>query len=213
MENCFLTITQKMAKIRAYIFDWDGVFNNGIKGLHKQSTFSEIDAMGINLLRFKHFVCNNMPFISIITGANNLNAKSFAQRENFDSVYTNIKNKQTALTHFMQQYRLKKAEIAFFFDDVIDLSIAKQVGLRICIRHKNANNYFNDYIKKNNCVDYITTSYGGENAIRETTELLLHLSQKYEQILTHRIGYTPLYQQYLEKKYTIQTQFFTSSGF
>ncbi len=208
----FQHLTKKLANIKAYIFDWDGVFNEGIKSIQMHSTFAEIDAMGINLLRFQHFLYDQMPIISIMTGADNLNAKAFAKRENFNSVYTKIKDKKQALVHFMEKFQLKKEAIAFFFDDVIDLSVAQAVGLRICVRHKNTYDHFlTHYIQQKQWADYITKGHGGQNAIRETTELFLKLSQKYETVLSHRIDYTPSYQKYLAQKTTIQTQFYTTA--
>ena len=201
---CLKKIIQKFSKIQAYIFDWDGVFNAGIKNSNMQSSFSEIDAMGINLLRFSHFLQKKIPIISIISGANNLNAKKFSQRENFNIIYTGIKNKKLALNHFSKKYQLQKSEIAFFFDDVIDLSIAQQVGLRIMVKHNNANNdLLNDYVQKKQWTDYITKNHGGKNAIRETTELLLHLSKNYDKVLSHRINYTSKYQMYLTQKLSL----------
>ncbi|MFM7838489.1 MAG: hypothetical protein ACKO6K_02890, partial [Chitinophagaceae bacterium] len=44
-------LQEKLSNVRAYVFDWDGVFNEGFKNEQGSSAFSEIDAMGINLLR------------------------------------------------------------------------------------------------------------------------------------------------------------------
>lgn len=46
----YLRIAEKNKNIRAYIFDWDGVFNDGIKGDGINSPFYEADAMGVNML-------------------------------------------------------------------------------------------------------------------------------------------------------------------
>ena len=42
----------KLKKIKAVLFDWDGVFNDGFKRGVDGSIFSEVDAMGTNLLRY-----------------------------------------------------------------------------------------------------------------------------------------------------------------
>ena len=44
----------RLDKIKAFVFDWDGVFNNGAKDSEGASPFNEVDAMGTNLLRFNH---------------------------------------------------------------------------------------------------------------------------------------------------------------
>lgn len=46
-------LRQKFRTIKAFVFDWDGVFNNGQKNIDGHSTFSEVDSMGVNLIRFR----------------------------------------------------------------------------------------------------------------------------------------------------------------
>src|ERR1044071_4322922 len=93
----FLTDTkafrQKLKKIRAYIYDWDGVFNNGHKTESGSSSFSEIDSMGTNLLRFSHFLkSDELPLTAIISGEHNKAAVTFSEREHFHGLYSGIKN-------------------------------------------------------------------------------------------------------------------------
>jgi 3-deoxy-D-manno-octulosonate 8-phosphate phosphatase (KDO 8-P phosphatase) len=42
----------RLAGVRAFLFDWDGVFNTGLKSDGSPSGFSEADSMGTNLIRF-----------------------------------------------------------------------------------------------------------------------------------------------------------------
>ena len=65
----FAEFKERLAKIKAYIFDWDGVFNNGVKTGQSGSPFNEIDAMGTNMLRLGHWLKNNsLPVMAVITG-------------------------------------------------------------------------------------------------------------------------------------------------
>ena len=48
-------IQQKLQQVKAFIFDWDGVFNDGRKDIQGNSGFSEIDSMGINMMRFSYY--------------------------------------------------------------------------------------------------------------------------------------------------------------
>ena len=54
-----LDISAKLKTIKAFVFDWDGVFNNAVKNENKSSNFNEADSMGTNLLRFNYFLHNN----------------------------------------------------------------------------------------------------------------------------------------------------------
>ena len=77
-------LAKKLQHIKAYIFDWDGVFNDAHKSLDQTSSYSETDSMGINLLRFAHYLKqgHSAP-VAVITGEQNKVAFGFAQREHF----------------------------------------------------------------------------------------------------------------------------------
>ena len=125
-------LKERIASIRMLIFDWDGVFNNGFKDSSGSSSFSEIDSMGINLLRYGLYrTSGNLPRAYVLSGASNASARAFAEREHFDGVYLNHKNKLDAFQRMLEKHRIKKEETAFFFDDVLDLGVAEQVGFRV----------------------------------------------------------------------------------
>ena len=48
----------KARDIRCIAFDWDGVYNSGVKGEGVYSYFSEVDSMGLNILRFGAKIVN-----------------------------------------------------------------------------------------------------------------------------------------------------------
>jgi 3-deoxy-D-manno-octulosonate 8-phosphate phosphatase (KDO 8-P phosphatase) len=49
------TLIKKFKGIKAFVFDWDGVFNNAQKNENKSSTFNEADSMGTNLIRYDYY--------------------------------------------------------------------------------------------------------------------------------------------------------------
>lgn len=176
-------IREQLKDIKAYVFDWDGVFNSGFKNDASGSGFSEIDAVGIRLLRLGHFLkFGTMPAIGIITGADNPAAKWMMQRLNGDFLYQRALNKTQALADIEQQSGIKPEEICFVFDDAPDLNIAREVGLRFGVGRM-ANPLFLEYLLENNLVDYITSAQGNEHAVRETCELLLGLLGNYTEVL------------------------------
>ena len=70
--------------IKAFIFDWDGVFNNGQKNANSSSNFNETDSMGTNLLRYSYFLTNGvLPITAVISGEKNEAAFYFCERECF----------------------------------------------------------------------------------------------------------------------------------
>ena len=188
----------KLRPIKAFIFDWDGVFNNGEKNIEGHSTFSEVDAMGINLLRFGYYLINKtLPVTAVITGENNQLAFAYAKRENFDVVYSRALHKEKSLEHLCKQYNVTPAEVMFVFDDVLDFSVAKLSGLRMMIG-RSANPMLLEYARKNRLVDYITYNDGGNNALREICEMVLVMTNNFTQVIDHRMKFSETYQTYLD---------------
>lgn len=194
-------ISERLKNIKAYIFDWDGVFNTGTKTDNSGSPFSEVDSMGTNLLRFGYWLANNhqLPLVGIITGENNQTAIHLARRENFHHIYFNFKNKALAFEHFMATFGLKPDEVAFLFDDILDIPIAINCGLRFMI-NREGSPLFRNFVLKNSCADYISGQTGGHFAVREISELVLGLSDQFEKALKERIEFSPLYAEYLGQR-------------
>ncbi len=206
-------IARKAGNIRAFLFDWDGVFNNGCKGSGSASGFSEADSMGTNLLRFGHWLEHGqLPVAGIITGAENQSAIDFAEREHFHAVYSGFLNKQEAFEHIQKDHNLKPVEIAFFFDDILDLPIAETCGLRIMIRRK-ASPAFAHYVQQAGLCDYITGTEGGLHAVREACELLLELTGRFEQVVEERIRFGDHFRKYLAARDLPKPQFYSWKSF
>lgn len=202
-------IQKKLQNIKVFLFDWDGVFNNGNKGGDTPSGFSEADSMGTNLLRFGHWLRHQqLPFTAIITGENNTAAIQLAEREHFNSIYYQVRDKATALKHLQTTYNIKLEEVAFCFDDVLDLPIAKQCGLRFMI-NRSSSPLFAEYVKQQHNCDYISAHSGGQHAVREICELILGLTEKFTTVVEERCAFSPLYQSYLQTRNAGDTQRFT----
>lgn len=203
-------IAEKLKGIRALLFDWDGVFNEGSKGGSAQSGFSEVDSMGTNLLRFSQWLMQgkSMPACGILTGAENFAAYDFAKREHFHKVYFKVPHKIDALEHMDRVHGIKPEEVAYFFDDVLDISVAREVGLRVFIR-SHAKVLFSEYVKQAGAVDYITGFSGGEHGVREACELMIGLNGMFNSVLDHRIEFSETYQEYWSERNKPSTTFYT----
>lgn len=202
---------QKLLQCKAYVFDWDGVFNDGTKDNSGSSPFSEVDAMGTNLLRFSHYLLTGThPFVAVISGEKNGAAFSLAQREHFDNVYFKIKHKAIAIEHFCHQHHLQPQQVCFVFDDVLDFSAAAIVGVRVMVKQA-ATALLQQYAIEKNWVDYLTHAPGGQHAVRETTELLMALHNNYNQTIEGRTLFNNAYKTYLEKRQETVTAFYTAN--
>jgi 3-deoxy-D-manno-octulosonate 8-phosphate phosphatase (KDO 8-P phosphatase) len=204
------SIFQKLKGIKAFLFDWDGVFNDGEKKENGSSSFSEVDAMGTNLLRFNYFMQHqDVPVVAIVTGEKNDFAFRLSEREHFHAVYFKIKNKIAALGHLCNSYQLQPGEVAFFFDDVLDLSIPPVAGLRMMIG-RTSNPLLLNYVAENKLADYITANDGGRHGVREAIELLIGLTGLYNETLDHRIQYDEVYRSYIALRDKPSPGFFTA---
>ncbi len=205
-------ILAKLDKVKAYIFDWDGVFNNGQKDERNTSLFNEIDAMGINMLRFNHYQRKgSMPIFGIITGERNSASHSFSDREHMDFVYYKIKHKSTALEHVCKKYSLQPDEVLFVFDDILDLDVAAKVGVRMMISRP-ANPLVIKYAEDRQLMDYLTACDSSNHALREIMEMLIGLTGRYDETLDARIAYNALYREYISLRNSLHTEYYTVEG-
>ncbi len=220
MENLFkgrfltpaANIQAKLEKIKVYIFDWDGVFNNGQKDERNTSLFNEIDAMGINMLRFNHFKRKDeMPIFGIITGERNSASHSLANREHMDLVYYKIKHKSIALEHLCKGHKVTPDEILFVFDDILDLDVAAKVGLRMMVSRP-ANPLLLKYAEERKLMDYLTACDSNNHAVREVIEMLIGLTGRYNETLDDRIAYNDTYRKFITLRNMLPTEYYTVEG-
>ncbi len=203
-------VAERLHRIRAFVFDWDGVFNGGWKDSEGASPFNEIDSMGTNLLRFNHHLRNSaQPVVAIITGENNGAAVALARRERFHAVYSGIKHKATALDHLNESFGLIDGEVCYMFDDVLDFSIASRCGLRIMATNT-CNPLLQRFAADNGYVDYFTANSGAGYAVRVMVELLTGLSGIYDDTIRERAAFTQRYQDYLADRNRTEPGKFTA---
>ena len=193
-------IRERLSHIRAFVLDWDGVFNAGTKGEGVFSSWSEADSMGLNLLRFGFWLRDGrLPPIVIMTGQNNPSAVKLSSREHFQAVYQGFLAKDVALDHLLETFGLAESEVAFLFDDALDLSVARRVGLRVLVRRP-ASPLFQRHVLTEGACDYVTAMEGGHHAVRETAELILGLAGLYESVVGERSSFSDRYARYFGER-------------
>jgi 3-deoxy-D-manno-octulosonate 8-phosphate phosphatase (KDO 8-P phosphatase) len=206
------SVAERLSQVKAFLFDWDGVFNTGEKSNSLGSPFNEADSMGINLLRFSYWKQKgHLPKVALLSGERSETALNWAQRESLHACYFKCGNKTLAFEHFLQQQALEASEVAYFFDDVLDLGIAENCGLRIFFPRKN-NPLFNQFVLQNHLADYICSTNGGNFAIREATELLIYLNGNFEEVIKERMHHEIVYKDYLNERNQIRPAYFTTAN-
>lgn len=197
-------IQSQLPEIKAYLFDWDGVFNDGSKHAGGSSVFSEVDSAGLRLLRYAHFLkYQETPLLGVVTGAHNSNAVHLMESHKGDVIYQKAIRKGEALNHFLSEFKLQAHEVCYVYDDVLDLAIARQVGLRFCVGRL-ANPLFLGLVAGSDMADYITASQGNEHAVREVCELLMGIMGNYTELVQEFISsqehYSNFKRQLLDRK-------------
>lgn len=204
----FADLAEKLKTVNTFIFDWDGVFNDGIKTNKIPSSFSEADSMGINMLRFGYWLeTGKIPQVFIITGRNNEAAKEFAIREHFTAVYTSVKNKVECLPSLKKEWGVTPGQIAFMFDDVLDISLAQKSALRFLVKRA-ASPLFEQFVSTNQSADYITFSEGGNYPVREVTELILGAKNIYNSTISERVQFSQKFKIYMDLRKETVPEFF-----
>jgi 3-deoxy-D-manno-octulosonate 8-phosphate phosphatase (KDO 8-P phosphatase) len=198
-------LANQLRAVKALLFDWDGVFTDGSKDATGHSSFSESDAMGVNLLRFAYWKLHGrLPLTIIITGEVNPTGQALAQREHFDLTLPLAKNKAAVFEEFRRRYSLAASEVLFCFDDVLDLAVAEQCGVRLMIRHPGSP-LLRQYVQRQQQADYLTSSMGGSEGLREACELGIGLLGLYDEVVGERKNFTADYQRYFEQRNGINT--------
>jgi 3-deoxy-D-manno-octulosonate 8-phosphate phosphatase (KDO 8-P phosphatase) len=199
-----IALRDKLTQIKALLFDWDGIFNSGEKG-QIPSSFNEIDSMGTNMLRFGYYLYHGEnPIAAIVTGERNETAIRWAEREHFHSVYMKVKHKADVLETLEMEQGIHPHEILFVFDDIHDLSLAKEAGCSFLVPNPGAR-MFEKYCRENRLCDYITKNSGGNNAIREISEVVLGMLGLYTKTVENRMTFSEVYKDYLEIRNLVKT--------
>jgi 3-deoxy-D-manno-octulosonate 8-phosphate phosphatase (KDO 8-P phosphatase) len=196
-------LKRRVFAVKAVLFDWDGVFNDGFKDAEGGSPFSEVGSMGVNLLRFALWLRNGaLPKAAVITGQHNPYAERFAQRERLHGVYMGFTNKPEAFDAFLAKHGLQPDEVAFFFDDVLDLPVAARCGLRVMIGSP-VTAWLVEQATERGEVDLVTANSGGNNGLREATDAVIALLANGAAVIDHRVKYSETYQRYLVERQAV----------
>jgi len=198
-------LARSLEEVNVFLFDWDGVFNDGMKSGDFGSAFGEADSMGVNLLRLCHWLKHGkMPRTGIITGATNAAAEYFAKREGLEFCVRGFTDKGAAFSELCKQQQISASEVAFVYDDVLDLPIAQLASVRLRVRRDNGP-LFSHYVEDHGLCDYLTAAPGGQNAVRECCELMMGLGYDFGHAVDVRREYGEQYQAYLTLRKAAET--------
>jgi len=165
-------------KIKILLFDCDGVLTDGRIVLGSNGSelkfFSTKDGMGISLWRKAGFSCG------CITGRASEALQKRAQELGFEELHQKVADKRAVLRDILARRGLQKEEVAFIGDDLNDLSLLNQVGIFFVPADGHSEAQWR--------ADRVLTKNGGEGAVREAVDLLLHGKNLLDQMVAAMIA-------------------------
>lgn len=155
---------KKQSKIKLFATDCDGVLTDA--GMYYNvegdmlKKFNTKDGMGFAMLRDKGIKT------AILTGENSPIVARRAEKLRIDDVYLGCVNKVEAMKELLEKYNISFDEVAYIGDDINDLPLLEKVGLSFSV---------NDAMESvKNIVDVITSTNGGDGAVREAIEYIIN---------------------------------------
>lgn len=156
-------INYDLSKIRAFIFDVDGVLSRQTIGLSSEGeplrTANIRDGYAINVAIKAGFG------IAIITGGNSPSVKVRYEALGVKDIYMQSSIKMTDLKDYMIRTEFRPEEIAYIGDDIPDYHVMMEVGLPIAPADADHE------IKR--IAKYISPFKGGEGVARDVIEQTL----------------------------------------
>lgn len=167
-------LLEKAKKTRCLICDVDGVLTNGLiyidnhgnelKGFHVQ------DGVGLKLL-----MAVGIDVAVITTSCNNVIDERMKQL-GITHFFKGQIDKQQAFLALKQQLGLENEAFAYVGDDLPDLPVLQQVGLRAAVA--------NAVPQVRESVDFVTERTGGTGAVREVCDLILRAQNRQDEALS-----------------------------
>ena len=162
----------KLRKIKAFVFDVDGVFTDGgiladVNG-ELYRTFDAKDAMALRMASMKGY------HLGIISGGR---SESISKRFTTcgvaqDDIYLCSRAKIEHFTDFCQRHVIKPDEVMYFGDDLPDIPVMMACGCGVCPCDAA------DEVLE--IADYITVKPGGKGSVREALTLVMKLQGTWE---------------------------------
>ncbi|MDH5406191.1 MAG: HAD hydrolase family protein [Candidatus Aminicenantes bacterium] len=166
-------ILAKARRIKLILMDADGVLTEGKvtygDGNLELKSFDVKDGAGIDLARKAGIRTG------IISGRQSGALQRRAKELRIDEVHQKVINKVEVYKEILGRYSLRDEEVAYIGDDILDLPLLLRVGLSAAVADAHPE------VKKR--VDLVTTSTGGQGAVRELIEFILRAQGRWDTIV------------------------------
>jgi 3-deoxy-D-manno-octulosonate 8-phosphate phosphatase (KDO 8-P phosphatase) len=168
-------IFENLKKVKAFIFDVDGVMTDGRILATEDGfflrTFNIKDGYAI-----QHAVKNKYP-IAIISGGKSSGILKRFETLGVKDIYLGQSNKEEAFNQFLRKHQLEESDILYMGDDLPDYTLLKKVGFATCPADAAID------IKK--ICHYVSPIDGGKGCVRDIIEKTMKIQEKWWNDNTH----------------------------
>ncbi|PVX52028.1 3-deoxy-D-manno-octulosonate 8-phosphate phosphatase (KDO 8-P phosphatase) [Balneicella halophila] len=161
---------EDIAKIKAFVFDVDGVLSAGEILLNEQGellrTTNTKDGFALQFAIRQGFP------VGIITGGNSEGVATRYRNLGVEHIYLRSKDKKADLADFIEKTGVSRDEILYMGDDLPDYEVMQAVGMPTCPK---------DAVHQIKAVaSYISDLKGGQGCVRDVIEQTLRAQKKWK---------------------------------
>jgi len=163
----------KARKVKAIILDVDGVLTDGglIYGPEGESKiFNVRDGHGLVMARMAGIRT------AFLTGRKSDAVKRRATELKVDVLRDGVVKKGEALYELLKLLDVKAEQVCYAGDDLVDLSVMRQVGFPVTVADA--------VTEVKDAADWVSTSGGGQGAVRELVEFILKSKGLWDEIVS-----------------------------
>jgi 3-deoxy-D-manno-octulosonate 8-phosphate phosphatase (KDO 8-P phosphatase) len=163
------TVMQAAAQIKLALFDVDGVLTDG--SLHYTSageqskTFNVLDGLGLKMLQSAGIS------VGVISARNSEPLQRRMKDLGILHCHLGVSDKHAVFRQLLSELGLTKQQCCFTGDDVIDLPVMLDCGLKFSVE--------NGHFMVRDTADWIAPYDGGKGAVRAICDVLLYSQQIY----------------------------------
>lgn len=120
----------ELKKIRAFVFDVDGVLSR-----HEMSLSAEGELIRTSCAKDGYAIMYSGRkgyIVAVISGGGAPGVRERLEKLGVKDIYLKVANKLEALDELMEKYNLRKEEIMYMGDDIPDYNAMTRVGLPVC---------------------------------------------------------------------------------
>ena len=156
---------EKLAPVRAFVFDFDGVMTDG-------SVWTFADGETVRCGNIKdgfaiQYAVKKGYTIAIISGATSKSIDNRMRMLGVEQVYTGCADKAKTFDQFLAKNGLRAEEVLCMGDDLPDFPILQRAGVSACPADA--------AVEIKEMVDYVSIQAGGHGCVRDVIEQVLRL--------------------------------------